>query len=140
MNTKVYLAGNMHSDWRRVVIDALEGYDVTFLCPRNTPDIRMIGGGNKDLYFLRDKYGIRQADVIFGNIEKYNSHSRHVGLAAELGMSYVLGKIILLVNSLSDVHSFEFLEKLADSTFPTLEDGIRALEFVILDNQLEEEG
>ena len=138
MTTKVYLAGNMHTNWREFVIKEFQGPnsasmipDVHFLMPLNTPDVSRPGAGNKDWYFLRDKNSVRQADVLFGYIEGYDEHSRHSGLSAEIGIAYALGKTILLVNLMPEVHSFEFLEKMADSVFSSLLEGVKALNFIV---------
>jgi len=125
----------MHRLWReRVTVGVgLEGGDssITWLMPLITSDKAKPGGGDKDLYFVRDKSLIRQADLVFGLIEDYDrEHNRHSGLSAELGMAHAWGIPIILLNLLPEIHSFEFLEKLADSVFYDWEEAIRALHFV----------
>lgn len=130
---KVYLAGNLHHPWREKVIAQVGCQDVIWLKPLPTSDKTKLGGGDKDLYFVRDKNLLRQADLVFALIEKYeDSHNRHSGLSAEVGMAHAWGIPIILVNLLPDIHSFEFVEKLSDSIFYSWEGGIRALRFAIV--------
>jgi len=127
---KVYLAGNLHTPWRWKVIAEVGERGITWLMPLPTSDKARLGGGDKVLYFIRDKAQLRQADLVFGLIENYDGeHNRHSGISAELGMAHAWGIPIILLNLLPEIHSFEFMEKLADSVFYQWDEAIRALRF-----------
>jgi nucleoside 2-deoxyribosyltransferase len=129
---KVYLAGNLHRAWRERLIAEVGDLGIIWLRPLPTSDKARLGGGDKDLYFVRDITQLRQSNLFFGLIENYdNENNRHSGLSAEIGIAHALGIPIILVNLLPQIHSFEFIEKLSDSVFYSWEDGISALRFAV---------
>ncbi len=124
---KIYLAGNMHTDWRDKVASRIEGCE--FLWPyKFTKDGGSTGKGS-DVFFPRDVILLRSADLVFCVIE---NEGRNIGTSAEVGMAYAWGKPVVLVNLCSDIPSFEFLEKASTTVCYSLEDGLNVLRFLTI--------
>ena len=126
---KVYLAGNMHTDWRERVTSRVSGCE--FLWPHKAPSRDGPDGGDPNLYFPRDVTLLRSADLVFCLIEAVG---RNIGTAAEVGMAYAWGKPVILVNLCSEVHSFQFLEKASTSVCYSIDEGVEVLSFVVSAN------
>lgn len=128
---KVYLGGNFHTNWRKKVKAALANFpSIEWLEPLTTPDRAEVkDSGNPDWYMLRDLAQLRQADFGFLLIDDHSK--RNVGICTEAGILYGRGIPFLLVR-LSSIHSYDWVERLAVSTFSNLDDGVEALRFVAL--------
>ena len=124
---KIYLAGNMHTDWRERVASRIKGCE--FLWPYK---FSMDGGSTSkgsDVFFPRDIVLLRSADLVFCVIE---NEGRNIGTSAEVGMAYAWGKPVVLVNLCPDISSFEFLEKASTTVCYSLEDGLEVLRFLTI--------
>ena len=126
---KVYLAGNMHTDWRERVVSQVSGCE--FLWPHKAPSRGGSDGGDPDLYFPRDVTLLQSANLVFCVIEDVG---RNIGTAAEIGMAYAWAKPVILVNLCPEVHSFQFLEKSATSVCHSIGEGVEVLSFVVSAN------
>ena len=157
----VYLAGNMHQDWRmevKVKLDEAEkvnkairnkegnselyflaGNVIRFLEPFKTKNSRAYfqseEGKNATLTpqesICRDLLWIDKADIVFGYITEYGEYSRSVGLSAEVGYAKGCDKRIILVDDTS-IDSFTFLHEMADCVFDSLDKGIEYLSMLSL--------
>lgn len=126
---KIYLAGNMHTDWRNKVALKINGCE--FLWPYKAPCDNGTDGGDADIFFPRDMVLLRSSDAVFCVIE---NEGRNIGTSAEVGMAYAWGKPIILVNLCPDIHSFRFLEKASTTTCYSLQQGLKVLQFLVLPN------
>ena len=112
----VYLAGNLHTEWRSRLKSMLVGVSIEFLEPKQ--------GGTPSQFTPRDLVLIRRCDMLLAFLEEWD-HSeacRHIGTSAEIGYAHALGKPIILVNAWNQrIGSFEFLEAMAVSVvkYPT---------------------
>ena len=122
---RIYLAGNMHTDWRAKVAGAVTG--CVFLWPREYPKQGGPTGKGADVFFPRDVALLKSADLVFCVIE---DEGRNIGTAAEIGMAYAWNKPVVLVNLCPQILSFNFLEKAATSVCYSLPDGLEALRFI----------
>ena len=124
---KVYLAGEMHTDWRSELraqlMDRAGQTQVDFLLPHITPDRDGDGSGTSDWYVVRDLLCLRECDLVFALV---NDVGRNVGTSAEIGYACALGKPIILCR-LDQRHCYDFLEKLATSTFSSLQAAVECL-------------
>lgn len=134
---KVYLGGNVHTNWRKQVVEACP--HIEFLQPykdsrgrfiRTDEGVSLITPSH---FVTRDLLFIRSCDVIFAYITKYGEHSRHHGLMIELGYAKALRKAIVLVYEMPE---FDFATGIADTVFNDLEDGIAFLKFLVLLNPI----
>ena len=124
---KIYLAGNMHTNWRDRVASRIEGCE--FLWPYKFSSDGGSTGKGSDVFFPRDIVLLRSADLMFCVIE---NEGRNIGTSAEVGMAYAWGKPVVLVNLCPDISSFEFLEKASTTVCYSLEDGLEVLRFLTI--------
>ena len=122
---RIYLAGNMHTDWRNRVASAVSGCE--FLWPHKYPKDGGSRGKGADVFFPRDVTLLKSADLVFCVIQ---NEGRNIGTAAEIGMAYAWNKPVVLVNLCPEIPSFNFLEKASTTVCYTLEDGLEILRFL----------
>jgi nucleoside 2-deoxyribosyltransferase len=122
---KVYLAGGFKSNWQKIVKDSVV-MGVEYLDPREK---ELLAPWNVEKSSVWDKHKIRECDIVFAYMERTNPSG--FGLAAEIGYAHGLGKTVILVleknHSVHKDHYLEFLTKMADITFDTLDDGLTFL-------------
>lgn len=115
---KVYLAGGMRTNWQAKVIGACKG--LKFINPCDKPNLELT------LYGTWDLHAIKQSDIVFGYMEKTNPSG--IGLAAELGFAFGLGKTVILAlepeNETQKDKYLQFLKKVANVTFENFPDAI----------------
>ena len=105
---KVYLSGEIHTDWREQIIDGAKGLDVSFSAPVTdhaaSDDCGVaILGGEPDKFWhdnkgakinaIRTRKGISDADVVvvrFGEKYKQWNAAFDAGYAAALGKSLII--------------------------------------------------
>ena len=108
MALKVYLSGEIHTDWRERIIDGSSGLDVAYSAPVTDHDASddcgvAILGGEPDKFWhdhkgakmnaIRTRRGIEQADVVvvrFGEKYKQWNAAFDAGYAAALGKSLIV--------------------------------------------------
>lgn len=121
---KVYLAGGMRSDWRARIKKECQGF--IFFCPVDKETSRTM---TVDEYGTWDLHYIKQAEIVFGYMERTNPSG--IGLACEMGLAYGIGKTVILVLEKNSQHfddeKLAFLQKVAHITFSTFEDGMEFL-------------
>ena len=91
VSKRVYLAGGMHNDWRKVIIKKLEG-TASFFSFINPMDNKM---KNPDQYTFWDLRSIEQCDILVGYMDQSNPSG--YGLNLEIGYAKALGKTIILI-------------------------------------------
>lgn len=108
MTLKVYLSGEIHSDWRQQIIDGSTGLDLSFSSPvtdhaasddcgvsilGNEPDKFWHDHKGAKVNAIRTRKGIADADVVvvrFGDKYKQWNAAFDAGYAAALGKSLVV--------------------------------------------------
>ena len=108
MTLKVYLSGEIHTDWREQIIEGSKGLDVAFSSPvvvhENSDDCGVaIMGAETDKFWhdhkgaklnaIRTRKGIADADVVvvrFGEKYKQWNAAFDAGYAAALGKSLII--------------------------------------------------
>lgn len=108
MTLKIYLSGEIHTDWREQIIDGAKGLDVSFSSPVTdhaaSDDCGVaILGAEPDKYWhdhkgaminaIRTRKGIHDADVVvvrFGEQYKQWNAAFDAGYAAALGKSLII--------------------------------------------------
>lgn len=118
---KVYLAGGMRSEWRKRIKEDCAGF--IFFCPVDKESAQTM---TVDEYGTWDLHYIKQADIVFGYMERTNPSG--IGLACEMGMAYGLGKTVILVLEAGSQHlsdeKLAFMRKVAHITFSKFQDGV----------------
>ena len=74
---RIYLAGNMHTDWRYRVASAISGCE--FLWPHKYPKDGGSRGKGADVFFPRDVTLLKSADLVFLRHPERGKKHRHGG-------------------------------------------------------------
>ncbi len=108
MTLKIYLSGEIHTDWRDQIIQGAAGMDVTFSAPvtdhaasddcgvaimGEEPDKFWHDNKGASLNAIRTRHGIQNADVVvvrFGEKYKQWNAAFDAGYAAALGKSLIV--------------------------------------------------
>jgi len=121
---QVYLAGGMETDWRERVSQECDG--LSFISPvEKEVNLDM----NLHEYSAWDLHYVRQADIVFGYMERTNPSG--IGLACEIGFARGLSKTVILVLEPENIHfsdsKLAFMRSVADITFEDLKRGVEYL-------------
>ncbi len=108
MTLKVYLSGEIHTDWREQIIDGSENLDVEFSSPVTDHDasddcgVTILGSEDQKFWHdhkgakvnaIRTRHGIENADIVvvrFGEKYKQWNAAFDAGLASALGKSLIV--------------------------------------------------
>ena len=141
----IYLAGEIHSEWRTELAAAVEakGVQASFVGPQTTHDRSdsvgedilgeqpgpryrdLIGAG---INTLRTRILMRRADLVvayFG--EKY----RQWNTAADAGAAVASGIPLLLVRDPSLLHALKEIDAMASSTVETLDQAAEVIAYIV---------
>lgn len=120
---KVYLSGEIHTDWREQIVAGAEGLDVLFSAPVTNHGASddcgvAIMGAEDDKFWhdhkgaklnaIRTRRGIEQADVVvvrFGEKYKQWNAAFDAGYAAALGKSVIVLSMPEHQHALKEVHA-----------------------------------
>jgi YtoQ family protein len=120
---KVYLSGEIHTDWREQIVAGAEGLDVVFSAPVTDHEASddcgvAIMGAEADKFWhdhkgaklnaIRTRRGIEQADVVvvrFGEKYKQWNAAFDAGYAAALGKSVIVLSMPEHQHALKEVHA-----------------------------------
>jgi YtoQ family protein len=120
---KVYLSGEIHTDWRERIVAGAEGLDVAFSAPVTDHDasddcgVAILGAEDSKFWHdhkgakvnaIRTRRGIEQADVVvvrFGEKYKQWNAAFDAGYAAALGKSIIVLSMPEHQHALKEVHA-----------------------------------
>jgi len=142
MQLNVYLAGEIHTDWREAIIAACEGLEITFSAPVTdhaaSDDCGVAIFGAEDQKFWHDRKGaalnavrtrtaLTRCDVLvvcFG--EKYKQWNA----AFDAGYAAALGKPIIVLQRPEHDHALKEIDAAANAVARNPEEVARALRYV----------
>jgi YtoQ family protein len=141
----IYLAGEIHSDWRDRFRSALEGRGVeaTFLGPQEehqrSDDIgeeilgEQPGPRYRDLMgarvnTLRTRVHMRHADLF---VACFTDKYRQWNTAADAGAAVAAGIPLILIRDPEHLHALKELDAMADLTVETLEQAADAVAYIL---------
>ena len=145
MPWNVYLAGEIHSDWRERIADGAEqaGLDVTFTSPVTdhgaSDDVGVAILGEESEGFWKDHKGagvnairtqtlIRQADIV---VVRFGDKYRQWNAAFDAGYAAALGKPIVTLHDEEFDHALKEVDRGALATARTSEQVVDVLRYVI---------
>lgn len=120
---KVYLSGEIHTDWRERIVAGSEGLDVAFSSPVTDHDasddcgVAILGAEDSKFWHdhkgakvnaIRTRRGIEQADVVvvrFGEKYKQWNAAFDAGYASALGKSIIVLSMPEHQHALKEVHA-----------------------------------
>jgi YtoQ family protein len=145
MAWSVYLAGEIHSDWRERIAEGAKeaGLDVTFGSPVTdhsaSDDVGVAVLGEESDGFWRDHKGagvnairtqtlIRQADVV---VVRFGEKYKQWNAAFDAGYAAALGKPIVTLHPEEHNHALKEIDRAAMATAETPEQVVGILRYVL---------
>jgi len=125
MGLKVYLSGEIHTDWREEIISACDGLDVSFQAPvtdhASSDDCGVaILGAEPDKYWhdhkgamvnaIRTRKGIQDADVV---VVRFGEKYKQWNAAFDAGFAAALGKSLIVVHGADHQHALKEVDAAA---------------------------
>ncbi len=145
MAWNVYLAGEIHSDWRQRIASGAEqeGLDVAFSSPVTdhgaSDDVGVAILGEEDDSFWKDHKGagvnairtqtmIRRADVV---VVRFGDKYKQWNAAFDAGFAAALGKPIVTLHPPEHDHALKEIDRAALATAETPEQVVLVLRYVL---------
>ena len=125
MSLKVYLSGEIHTDWRDQIIEGAAGLDVTFASPVTdhaaSDDCGVaILGVETDKYWhdhkgamvnaIRTRKGIQDADIV---VVRFGEKYKQWNAAFDAGYAAALGKSLIVLHSAEHQHALKEVDAAA---------------------------
>lgn len=125
MTLKVYLSGEIHTDWRDVIVKGASGLDVTFSSPVTdhgaSDDCGVsIMGAESDKFWhdnkgaklnaIRTRKGIEDADVV---VVRFGDKYKQWNAAFDAGYAAALGKSLIVLHGADHQHALKEVDAAA---------------------------
>jgi YtoQ family protein len=125
MTLKVYLSGEIHTDWREQIVDGAAGLDVSFDSPVTDhaasddcgvaimgpePDKFWHDNKGAKLNAIRTRRGIENADVI---VVRFGEKYKQWNAAFDAGMAAALGKSLIVLHGPEHQHALKEVDAAA---------------------------
>lgn len=140
---KVYLSGEIHTDWRERIIDGSQGLDVTFSSPVTdhaaSDDCGVaIMGEESDKFWhdhkgaklnaIRTRKGIEDADVV---VVRFGEKYKQWNAAFDAGMAAALGKSLMILQPPEHDHALKEVDAAALAVTRTPDEVVDILRYVL---------
>ena len=142
---KVYLAGEIHSDWREEIIDLCnkEKLELKFMSPVTDHDssdncgVEILGVEEKNFWkdrkganinSIRTKKSIQDSDVI---IVKFGEKYKQWNAAFDAGYASALNKSIIVIHSDDHQHALKEVDAAAAAVASDQKQAVRILKYVL---------
>lgn len=122
---KVYLSGEIHTDWREQITEGAQGLDIEFTAPvtdHGASDDCGVGilGAEADKFWhdrkgaqinaIRTRKGIAEADVI---VVRFGEHYKQWNAAFDAGYAAALGKSLIILHGPDHAHALKEVDAAA---------------------------
>lgn len=143
MALRIYLSGEIHTDWRDQIIDAAKGLDVTFDSPVTDHDasddcgVAILGAEQTKFWHdrkgaqinaIRTRRGIEQADVV---VVRFGDKYRQWNAAFDAGMAAALGKSLIILHGPEHQHALKEVDAAALAVAERPEQVVQILRYVL---------
>jgi len=145
MNWSIYLAGEIHSDWRTELIDAINQRNLPVLCTGPVIDHDASDNcgtailGEEDSAFWKDRKGagvnairtrslIKQADVV---VVKFGGKYKQWNAAFDAGYAAALGKPLIIVHPEEFDHALKEVDEAAQAVARTPDQVVEIMQYVL---------
>lgn len=140
---KVYLSGEIHTDWRERIIDGAQGLDVTFDSPVTdhaaSDDCGVaILGAEADKFWhdrkgaqmnaIRTRKGIADADVV---VVRFGDQYKQWNAAFDAGYAAALGKSLIILHGPDHAHALKEVDAAALAVAQEPEQVVQILRYVL---------
>lgn len=143
MTLKVYLSGEIHTDWRDRIIEGASGLDVSFSGPVTDHDASDDCGaailGREENKFWHDhkgaklnaihtRRGIGEADVV---VVRFGDKYRQWNAAFDAGVASALGKSLIVLHGPEHQHALKEIDAAALAVAERPEQVVQILRYVL---------
>ena len=140
---KVYLSGEIHTDWRNQIIKKSKDLDIFFYMPvidHSASDdcgVKILGTeDNKywhdrksaQLNSIRTRYGIEQSDII---VVRFGEKYKQWNAAFDAGYAVALGKSLITMHAPDISHALKEVDAAAHAVTETPEQVISILKYIL---------
>lgn len=140
---KVYLSGEIHTDWREQIIEGAQGLDVSFSAPVTdhaaSDDCGVaILGAEPDKFWhdhkgaklnaIRTRKGIEDADVV---VVRFGDKYKQWNAAFDAGYAAALGKSLIVLHGADHQHALKEVDAAALAVAETPAQVVQMLRYVL---------
>ncbi len=140
---KVYLSGEIHTDWRDQIIAGAKGLEVSFDSPVTDHDASddcgvAIMGGEPDKFWhdhkgaklnaIRTRRGIAEADIV---VVRFGEKYKQWNAAFDAGYAAALGKSLVVLSQPDHQHALKEVHGAALAVTQTPEQVVQILRYVL---------
>ncbi len=143
MTLKIYLSGEIHTNWRDQIIAGAKGLDVQFSSPVTDHAASddcgaAILGAESDKFWhdrkgaslnaIRTRHGISSADIV---VVRFGEKYRQWNAAFDAGMAAALGKSLIVMHGPEHQHPLKEVDVAALAVCETPDQVVRMLRYVL---------
>lgn len=125
MSLKVYLSGEIHTNWREEIMEGAQGLDVSFAAPVTDHDasddcgVAILGAEDKKFWHdhvgakvnaIRTRKGIADADVV---VVRFGDKYKQWNAAFDAGYAAALGKSLIVLHGSDHQHALKEVDAAA---------------------------
>lgn len=140
---KVYLSGEIHTDWRERIIDGSAGLDVTFSSPvtdhaaSDDCGVAILGDEPNKFWHdhkgakvnaIRTRHGIENADIV---VVRFGEKYKQWNAAFDAGMAAALGKPLIVLSMPEHQHALKEIHGAALAAADEPEQVVQILRYVL---------
>lgn len=143
MTLKVYLSGEIHTDWRDQIIEKTGSLDVSFNGPVTDHDasddcgVAILGEETSKFWHdhkgaklnaIRTRRGIAEADIV---VVRFGEKYRQWNAAFDAGIASALGKSLIIMHGSEHQHALKEIDAAALAVAETPEQVVQILRYVL---------
>lgn len=143
MTLKVYLSGEIHTDWRERIIEGASGLDVSFSAPVTDHDasddcgVAILGAEDSKFWHdhkgakinaIRTRRGIAEADIV---VVRFGEKYRQWNAAFDAGVAVALGKSLIVLHGPEHQHALKEIDAAALAVAQEPEQVVQILHYVL---------
>ncbi len=143
MTLRIYLSGEIHTDWRDQITAGAAGLDVAFDSPVTDHAASddcgvVIMGAEPDKFWhdhkgaklnaIRTRHGIENADVV---VVRFGEKYKQWNAAFDAGMAAALGKSLIVMHGADHQHALKEVDAAALAVVETPQQVVQILDYVL---------
>ncbi len=143
MTLKIYLSGEIHTDWREQIITGAKGLDVEFTAPvtdhaaSDDCGVTILGAEDDKFWHdrkgaqinaIRTRKGIEDADVV---VVRFGEKYKQWNAAFDAGYAAALGKSLIIQHGADHQHALKEVDAAALAVTETPEQVVKILRYVL---------
>jgi len=143
MTLKIYLSGEIHTDWREQIVQGAQGLDVTFSGPvtdhaaSDDCGVAILGDEpNKfwhdhkgaKLNAIRTRKGIAEADIV---VVRFGDQYKQWNAAFDAGYAAALGKSLIVLHGAGHAHALKEVDAAALAVAEVPRQVVEILQYVL---------